>query len=142
MVKIIRTFFVVLGVIFFVLLVMVIYFFIRDPYNLRPILMPVISRMMFPNLSPRINKDDNLKTTFTDTPPNTISLEVSGSGSLTSDQTKALKAIGVESNSLPTTITPEQEECFVKILGQTRVNEIKAGNTPTTNEFIKGTSCL
>jgi len=138
MVKIIRTFFVALGVIFFILLVIVIYFFIKDPYNLRPILMPVISEMIFPNSS----SSDDLKTISNNTPEYTTSLKVNGSSSLTSDQANALKAIGVDPNSLPTTITPEQEECFVKIFGQTRVNEIKAGDTPTATEFIKGTSCL
>ncbi len=138
MVKIIKTFFVVLGVIFFVLLVIVISFFIKDPYNLRPILMPVISEMIFPNSS----SSDDLKTISNNTPEYTTSLKVNGSSSLTSDQANALKAIGVDPNSLPTTITPEQEECFVKIFGQIRVNEIKAGDTPTATEFIKGTSCL
>ena len=138
MVKIIRTFFVGLGVIFFILLVIVIYFFIKDPYNLRPILMPVISEMIFPNSS----SSDDLKTISNNTPEYTTSLKVNGSSSLTSDQANALKAIGVDPNSLPTTITPEQEECFVKIFGQIRVNEIKAGDTPTATEFIKGTSCL
>jgi len=138
MVKIIRTFFVALGVIFFILLVIVIYFFIKDPYNLRPILMPVISEMIFPNSS----SSDDLKTISNNTPEYTTSLKVNGSSSLTSDQANALKAIGVDPNSLPTTITPEQEECFVKIFGQIRVNEIKAGDTPTATEFIKGTSCL
>jgi len=138
MVKIIKTFFVALGVIFFILLVIVIYFFIKDPYNLRPILMPVISEMIFPNSS----SSDDLKTISNNTPEYTTSLKVNGSSSLTSDQANALKAIGVDPNSLPTTITPEQEECFVKIFGQTRVNEIKAGDTPTATEFIKGTSCL
>ena len=138
MVKIIRTFFVALGVIFFILLVIVIYFFIKDPYNLRPILMPVISEMIFSNSS----SSDDLKTISNNTPEYTTSLKVNGSSSLTSDQANALKAIGVDPNSLPTTITPEQEECFVKIFGQTRVNEIKAGDTPTATEFIKGTSCL
>ena len=138
MVKIIRTFFVALGVIFFILLVIVIYFFIKDPYNLRPILMPVISEMIFSNSS----SSDDLKTISNNTPEYTTSLKVNGSSSLTSDQANALKAIGVDPNSLPTTITPEQEECFVKIFGQTRVNEIKAGGTPTATEFIKGTSCL
>jgi len=142
MVKIIKTFFVVLGVIFFVLLVIVISFFIKDPYNLRPMLVPVISEMIFPNSSSRINKDDGLRTSSNNHPEDTNLLEVSGSGSLTSDQADALKANGVDPNSLPTTITPEQEECFVKIFGQTRVNEIKAGGTPTATEFIKGTSCL
>ena len=142
MVKIIRTFFVALGVIFFILLVIVIYFFIKDPYNLRPILMPVIrpviSEMIFSNSS----SSDDLKTISNNTPEYTTSLKVNGSSSLTSDQANALKAIGVDPNSLPTTITPEQEECFVKIFGQIRVNEIKAGDTPTATEFIKGTSCL
>ena len=142
MFKIIRTFFVALGVIFFILLVIVIYFFIKDPYNLRPILMPVIrpviSEMIFSNSS----SSDDLKTISNNTPEYTTSLKVNGSSSLTSDQANALKAIGVDPNSLPTTITPEQEECFVKIFGQTRVNEIKAGGTPTATEFIKGTSCL
>ena len=103
-----------------------------------PVIRPVISEMIFSNSS----SSDDLKTISNNTPEYTTSLKVNGSSSLTSDQANALKAIGVDPNSLPTTITPEQEECFVKIFGQIRVNEIKAGDTPTATEFIKGTSCL
>lgn len=61
---------------------------------------------------------------------------------LTEGQEKALRTIGIDPANVPTEITPEQEACFVEKFGQTRVDEIVSGDTPTPLEFVRGASCL
>jgi len=131
MIKIIKMFFIVLGVIFFTLLLSLTYFFITDPYNLRPTLMPIIGEMVFPNTVSDTNT--------TDSETNTSS---SNNSTLSPAQKQVLESIGVNPDSLPSTITPSQEVCFVGILGQARVNEVKGGVTLSAMEFFKASSCL
>lgn len=61
---------------------------------------------------------------------------------LSDTQEKALRAIGIDPATVPSTITPEQEACFVEKFGQVRVDEIIAGDSPTPYELLKGKSCL
>lgn len=61
---------------------------------------------------------------------------------LSSGQEQVLETIGIDPASLPTSITPEQEACAVSILGEARVNEIKAGATPTVIEAYRVKECL
>lgn len=61
---------------------------------------------------------------------------------LTTQQENILKSIGVDSKDIPTEITPAQEKCAVELLGVQRVNEIKAGSTPTLTEILNIKSCL
>jgi hypothetical protein len=53
-----------------------------------------------------------------------------------------LETIGVPPENIPSSFTPEQVTCFEKILGQERVVEIKAGDTPTATEFYKAKECI
>ena len=57
-------------------------------------------------------------------------------------QENTLEKIGVNTANLPSTITPEMESCFVGALGQTRVNEIIAGDSPSAIDLFKAKSCL
>lgn len=57
-------------------------------------------------------------------------------------QEAALEAVGIDPASVPTSISPTQEDCFVEVLGQARVDEIKAGDTPTATEIVKGRECV
>gem|GEM_PF-2118742 len=41
-----------------------------------------------------------------------------------------------------TSISPDQEACFVEVLGQARVDEIKAGDSPTATEFFEARGCI
>ena len=41
----------------------------------------------------------------------------------------------------PSQITPEQEACAVRILGQARVDEFKAGAQPTAAEYFQAREC-
>lgn len=61
---------------------------------------------------------------------------------LTPSQEATLEKIGVDPAKLPTSITPAMEACFVEKLGADRVNEIKAGGSPSAIDLFKAKSCL
>jgi len=114
---------VVLGVIFFILMIAAVIFIITDPYNLKPLLK-------------QVDIPSGIKSTLNDSTP------VDEHPMLTSDQEKTLQTFGIDPASLPTTITPEMESCAIEKLGQTRVNEIKAGAEPSFTDYLKANSCL
>jgi hypothetical protein len=116
--KFLNIFFVVLGVIFFILLIVGTYLFVADPYNIKPLIFG----------SPSSNSDS---TATTDKNPN-----------LNATQEKALETFGVDPANVPSSFTPEQQVCFVSILGEARVNEIIKGATPTATEYLSVRSCL
>ncbi len=61
---------------------------------------------------------------------------------LSTEQEKILESMGVDTASLPTTITPAQEQCATEVLGADRVNEIKAGATPSVTDYLKAKDCF
>jgi hypothetical protein len=118
--KILNFFFVFLGVVFFVLLLLVGIFLWRDPFDLRPLMSG------FKNNSIEVNENNE-----------------SGAHPLLSPgQEAALESIGVDPSKLPTEITPEQENCAVSKLGEERVREIKSGSTPSISDYLKAKDCF
>jgi hypothetical protein len=61
---------------------------------------------------------------------------------LSSDQEKTLQSLGVNLESIPTTITPAQEQCATEALGQDRINQIKSGSTPSLTDYLKAKNCF
>jgi len=61
---------------------------------------------------------------------------------LNESQEQALQNFGIDPKKLPTTLTASQEECFIEKLGQSRVDEIIAGDTPTAFEILNTAGCL
>lgn len=61
---------------------------------------------------------------------------------LSADQEKTLQSLGVNLESLPTSITPIQEQCAVEVLGQDRVNQIRSGATPSITDYFKAKDCF
>lgn len=61
---------------------------------------------------------------------------------LNESQEKALETFGIDPASVPSEISPEQEACFEEKLGKERVDEIKAGDSPTAEDFFKAQGCL
>lgn len=118
--KFFNIFFVTLGVIFFLLIIAGTYFYITDPYGIRPI----IESLAQPSSS----------TTRT-------SGAVDKHPLLSSEQEQVLQSFGIDPAKLPTQITAEQEACFVQALGSARVQEIKSGSTPTAGEMMKASPC-
>lgn len=121
--KLLTYFFVILGVVFFVLLLALGYLWFADPFNIRPLIATL-------STSTPVMTQQEGQTNETDKHP-----------ALSEDQEQALESIGIDPEALPTTITPEMEKCFTSTLGQARVAEIKEGSTPTPVEVLKTKEC-
>lgn len=61
---------------------------------------------------------------------------------LNDTQETMLKSAGIDVETLPATISPETENCFIEALGKENVEEIKAGATPGALDLFKAKSCL
>jgi hypothetical protein len=117
--KFLNIFFVALGVIFFILILVGMYLFIVDPLNLKPLLFDAKSEVT----------------------------ETAGDNSdkhpaLNEQQEAALETFGIDPATIPSQISPDQEACFVEKLGAERVSEIKAGAAPTATDFFTARNCL
>lgn len=111
-------FFVTLGVIFFILILIAAYLFFTD---IRPLM-----------TSQEIENSGAVESVFVeDKHP-----------ALSESQEKTLETFGINPANLPTEISTEQEQCFEEKLGSLRVEEIKAGASPTPLEFIKAKDCI
>ena len=129
--KFLTVFFVTLGVVFFILISMAVYFFVTDPLNLKPILFGREQVEVQGNEIHEIGEVTGSTTTEVDRNP-----------MLNATQEKALDAIGVNPANIPTQFSSEQEICFGEKLGVDRVEEIKAGDLPSAAEFFKARECL
>jgi len=116
--RILKIFFITLGVIFFIMILTGIYLYIADPFGLKPFLFGSPAKYGMP------------------------AAESGGPSFLSDEQKNALRTIGINPASIPSQFTPEQEACFVKVLGQTRVDQIKAGSAPTVIEYFQAKVCL
>ena len=115
--KILNIFFIVLGVMFCIMIVIGAYFFVADPFNIKPLL-------------------------FSEQAKTTDGTTQDAHPFLSESQQKALKTFGIDPSSVPSDITPEQEACFEAKLGAERVAEIKAGDSPTVTEYFKARDCI
>lgn len=132
--KWIYRFFVVLGVIFFLILIGLGYFIIADPLHIRPILMSLYN-------SEGVEESSDTNTVNGSVQAGSNVSEVD-SGVMSDKQEQALQAVGISPESVPAQFTPEQIECFIGVLGEERVNDIKAGDTPTAAEFYQAKDCV
>jgi hypothetical protein len=122
-------FFVFLGILFFVLLCAGAYVWVADPFEVRPLI-----RMLWDSDNPeRINSP---------TPSVDEQRAPSTHPALSASQEAALETLGIDPSTLPTTITKEQEACFMQVLGGPRVAEIKAGASPSAAEFFRARTCI
>lgn len=111
------------GVIFIILVVVVAYLVIADPFDLK-------KYFVFFSHPPVVSSESSQTSETYDNPL------------LTNEQEQTLRNIGIDPASLPTEITPEMEACFTRALGEDRVKEVVAGATPTPLELLKAKSCL
>ena len=141
--KIITWFFLVLGVIFFGLILVVLYLWVADPWGIKPFIMQdrgdstqsVRVVPMGTDITPGVvSTEPTTSTAVTDT--------TDKHPALTSGQEDALELIGVDPSVLPNEITAEQEACFTTKLGAERVAAIKAGATPEVLEIFKAKECM
>jgi len=117
--KILNIFFVTLGVIFFILLMIGLYLLVADPFDIKPLIFPAAS---------------STAGAATSTP--------SSNPLISSEQKAALEKLGIDTAKLPSTISPAMETCFTEKLGTTRTNEIKQGSLISAIDLIKVQSCL
>ena len=61
---------------------------------------------------------------------------------LSDAQKQALISLGVDPKTVPTTITPAQQTCFIAKLGEAKFTEIKNGGVPSPLDFVKVKGCL
>lgn len=129
-------FFCTLGVVFFILICVGLYLWFADPFNLRPLV-----SLLFANTLSREEVRDGVGVP---SPGVQNSDESVGDRHplLSTEQEEALTNAGIDPRKLPTTITPDMETCFSAVLGDARVAEIKAGATPSAQEFWDGRACL
>lgn len=118
--KFFNTFFVTLGVIFFIIILFGLYFLIADPFDIKPILKLY---------NPEIKASPSAGT-------------VDKNPLLNAEQEQTLEFFGVDPAALPSQISPAMEDCFVETLGQTRVDQITQGDGPSIADFFQARSCL
>lgn len=129
--KILNYFFVVLGVLFFILILIGVYLFTVDPFGIKPLLGNLgISPSSAVNMI--VGKKTEPATSGTTTKNPLI----------TSEQEKTLQSMGIDTAKLPTEITPAMENCFVQKLGAQRAKEIESGSAITPMDFLKASSCI
>jgi len=120
--KFLNIFFVSLGVIFFIIILLSIYFYVADPLNLKPLL---------------FGSQVEIKS------GNTTTGSVTNDHPLLNDsQQAALEKIGIDPTTIPSKFTPKQEACFKTKLGDDRVAEIMAGDSPSLTEFLRAKDCI
>lgn len=121
--KFLQFFFITLGVIFFLLIIFGIYFYVSDPYGIKPMI-------------------KNLTTQPTPVKKQADGTVVDKNPMLSPTQEQALEKFGIDPAALPAKITPAMEQCFYAKLGEKRANEIKAGSEPTAADYFAARSCI
>jgi hypothetical protein len=124
--KILRVFFVILGVIFFLMIVAGLYLYQSDFYGIKTIV--------------SYEKED--LSTSENNNANNLNESEDKNPALSAEQEAQLEGIGIDPAQVPSEISPEMEDCFIQKLGEERVREIEAGASPTTLELIKAEPCL
>ena len=61
---------------------------------------------------------------------------------LSTQQESILESAGIDPKTIPTKITASQQECAISILGKERATEIASGSSPSITEVLKLKSCL
>ena len=118
--KILRVLFVVLGIIFFLLIIAGFYLYQSDFYGIKTI----------------VNYEQKESIDTGDTYHN------DKNSTLSTEQENQLERVGIDPATVPTEISPEMEECFVDKLGEKRVREIAGGASPNALEIVKVEPCL
>lgn len=131
--KFLTSFFVVLGVLFFMLILAGIYLYVADPLEIKPAVKALIELRSSAPVSPAaVNGNE---TGSTDVVEDKHPL-------LTAQQEATLEKVGIDPAALPTEVTPEMQTCAYEKLGEARAKELLAGAEPTAADLLKASSCL
>lgn len=131
--KFFSVFFIVLGVIFSIILLFVLYLFVFDPFNIKPL----FNQGAISEISENTDNEDGANANL-----NTSAGTSTGTPFLSDSQKQTLATFGIDPASLPSSITTDQEACFKLKLGDARFAEISAGASPSIAEFLNAKSCL
>ncbi|MFH1822166.1 MAG: hypothetical protein ABH830_00525 [Patescibacteria group bacterium] len=132
------TIIITLMVIFIVLFAWIL---IKNPLNVRGILLYKIGWSdELVQLVP-VNKDAGISgASKDDAAPADTSAPAASALPMTPDQRQAVLDFGINPDSV--IVTPVMEECFIEKLGNERVEEIKNGDVPGALEMLKAVFCL
>ncbi|MFH1712473.1 MAG: hypothetical protein ABH846_04550 [Patescibacteria group bacterium] len=61
---------------------------------------------------------------------------------LSTDQEIMLESVGIDVETLPTSVSTDQQECATAALGEARVAEIAGGAAPSLSDVLKARSCF
>lgn len=126
--------FIGMGVLFLIQLIALAYLYVFDPLNLKPLL---FGNPDAPKSQTTGSAEDNSSSVSAEG-----ETENTSSSNLSPAQERALEMVGVEPEAIPQSFTEEQLRCFVAVLGQARVDEIKAGATPSMSEYYQAKDCM
>jgi hypothetical protein len=135
--KFFTIFFIILGVVFFLILMAIAYLFIADPFNIKPFIFNTAGSSA---VVEEVRDNGTTANEASDTEASAIT--ETKSTNLSPAQAGALEAVGIDPATVPQSFTPAQLTCFETILGAKRVGEIKAGATPTIPEFYAAKGCI
>jgi cytoskeletal protein RodZ len=152
MIKIFTYFFVTLGVLFFCIILVASYLYIVNPNGIQTRLDPLVTEVLEEdfglgrdaftgNQKDQTKAESQESATDSSSEATPVTEENPGTVQITPAQAEALQALGIDP-SVVTSITPEQEACFVRTLGQERVDEVKAGATPSPIDLFKAKECI
>lgn len=131
---------VTLGIIFLILVVVGVYLFVADPFGIKPLIFGVPSPIQNETVQILDSVENNDMKEFTE---DELTAETAPVGfKLSVSQVEALVSFGIDPSSVPTTISSEQEKCFVRALGEAKVAEVKAGAVPSALEFLRAKACI
>ncbi len=132
--------FVTLGVMFLLCILAFAYFFVTDPFNLKPML---FGSMVSPSQSGSTSVKETSEDTGTETGSTTTEAQAPQNTGfeLSAEQKAALVAFGIDPSKI-SRVSPEQETCFIQVLGKERVEVIKAGAVPSMMEFFQAKACI
>lgn len=135
--KVLNYFFVTLGVLFFILILIGVYLFMADPFGVKPLLGNL-------GISPgaAVNIITGKQTAPATATSPTTTKTTTKNPLITPEQEKTLQSMGIDTAKLPTEITPALEDCFTQKLGAQRTAEIKQGSAITPVDFLKASSCV
>lgn len=131
-------FFATLGVIFFILIVICVYLFVADPYNIKPFLFGSEQTTQTQEQAKEVTQTSERTTPARET----VSGTPTKNPILNQNQEAALEAVGIDPTDIPSQISPQQESCFEDALGVDRVKAIKSGGTPSAAEIFAARNCL
>jgi hypothetical protein len=129
MMKFLNIFFATLGVLFFVLII-------------GGVSVYIFSSMTGSKLPSTISVPGAQNETAATTETGSAAVSADTHPLLSETQEKALKTFGIDPATLPTSISPAQEQCFIEKLGAEKVAVIKNGAAPSATDLFMARDCI